>query len=124
MNYSSAPALGGAFWVFMIVYLAAIIFLAIVPTWKMFTKAGKPGWGSIVPIYNAYLMLKICSRPGWWLLLLFIPLVNFVVLIILCIDLAKTFGKGAGFAVGLILLSFIFVPILGYGNAQYTAIQR
>ena len=123
MNYSTAPA-GGALWGVMAVYAIVIIFLVIVPMWKIFAKAGKPGWGALIPFYNVYLMIKICSRPGWWLLLFFIPLVNFIIAIILCIDLAKAFGKGAGFAVGLILLGFIFIPILGYGKAEYVGIQR
>ncbi|PYI95331.1 MAG: signal peptidase I [Verrucomicrobia bacterium] len=81
-----------------------IALLVIVATWKVFTKAGQPGWASIIPIYNLYIWCKIVGRPWWWILLMLIPLVNFVVAIILCIDLAKSFGKGAGFGIGLALL--------------------
>ena len=93
--------------------------LIIVAMWKVFTKAGQPGWASIIPIYNLYIWCKIVGRPWWWILLMLIPFVNFIILIILCIDTAKSFGKGAGFGIGLALLGVIFWPILGFGSAQY-----
>jgi Family of unknown function (DUF5684) len=96
-----------------------IALLLIVAMWKVFTKAGQPGWASIIPIYNLYVWCKIVGRPWWWILLMLIPFVNFIVLIILSIDLAKSFGKGAGFGIGLVLLGIIFWPILGFGSAQY-----
>ena len=96
-----------------------IALLLIVAMRKVFTKAGQPGWASIIPIYNVYIWCKIVGRPGWWVILLFIPLVNFIIAIILCIDLAKSFGKGVGFGLGLAFLGFIFWPILGFGSAQY-----
>jgi hypothetical protein len=96
-----------------------IALLVIVAMWKVFTKAGQPGWASIIPIYNIYIWCKIVGRPGWWVILLFIPLVNFIIAIILSIDLAKSFGKGVGFGLGLAFLGFIFWPILGFGSAQY-----
>ena len=93
--------------------------LIIVAMWKVFTKAGQPGWASIIPIYNLYIWCKIVGRPWWWILLMLIPFVNFIILIILCIDTAKSFGKGAGFGIGLALLGIILWPILGFGSAQY-----
>ena len=96
-----------------------IALLLIVAMWKVFTKAGQPGWASIIPIYNIYIWCKIVGRPAWWIILMFIPFVNFIICIILCIDLAKSFGKGAGFGIGLALLGIIFFPILGFGSAQY-----
>src|SRR5881296_1285719 len=96
-----------------------IALLIIVAMWKVFTKAGQPGWASIIPIYNLYIWCKIVGRPGWWILLMLIPFVNIIVGIILCIDMAKSFGKGAGFGIGLALLGVIFIPILGFGSAQY-----
>src|SRR5436853_7723597 len=81
-----------------------IALLLIVAMWKVFTKAGQPGWASIIPIYNLYVWCKIVGRPWWWILLMLIPFVNFIILIILCIDMAKSFGKGAGFGIGLALL--------------------
>jgi hypothetical protein len=101
-----------------IVYLAIIV-LSIAAGWKLFTKAGQPGWGILVPFYNIYLMLKIAGKPGWWMLLLFIPFVNFIIGIIVTVALAKNFGKGTGFALGLIFLSPIFFPILAFGSARY-----
>jgi hypothetical protein len=96
-----------------------IAVVLIVAMWKLFTKAGQPGWASIIPIYNIYIWCKIVGRPWWWILLMLIPLVNFIICIILCIDLAKSFGKGVGFGLGLALLGIIFFPILGFGSAQY-----
>jgi hypothetical protein len=96
-----------------------IALVLIVAMWKVFTKAGQPGWASIIPIYNLYIWCKIVGRPWWWILLMLIPFVNFIICIILCIDLAKSFGKGVGFGIGLALLGIIFFPILGFGSAQY-----
>jgi len=97
-----------------------IILIAVIAgMWKMFVKAGQPGWASIIPIYNTYIFCKIVGKPGWWVVLLFIPFVNIIIAIIIMLELAKVFGKGVGFAVGLILLGFIFIPILGFGDATY-----
>jgi hypothetical protein len=93
--------------------------IAIVSLWKIFTKAGWPGWASIIPFYNFYVICRIAGKPGWWLVLMLIPLVNFIVAIIVFFGLAKSFGKGAGFALGLILLGIIFLPILAFGDARY-----
>ena len=102
-----------------IIFGLLVALLLIVAMWKVFTKAGQPGWASIIPIYNIYIWCKIVGRPWWWILLMLIPFVNFIVAIILCIDLAKSFGKGVGFGIGLALLGIIFFPILGFGSAQY-----
>jgi hypothetical protein len=96
-----------------------IALLVIVAMWKVFTKAGRPGWAAIIPIYNMYVWCKIVGRPGWWVILMLIPLVNIIVGIVVCIDMAKSFGKGAGFGIGIALLGIIFLPILGFGSAQY-----
>ncbi|ATC65659.1 signal peptidase I [Nibricoccus aquaticus] len=101
-----------------LLYLAIIV-LVIAGFWKVFVKAGHPGWAAIVPIYNVYILLKIAGKPGWWLLLFFIPIVSLVIAILVSIDVAKAFGKGAGFGVGLALLGFVFYPILGFGDAEY-----
>ena len=98
---------------------AAVLLLVIVGMWKVFTKAGEPGWAAIVPIYNFIVLLKVAGKPAWWFLLMLIPVVNFVVLIIMDISLAKNFGKGTGFALGLVFLAPIFIPILGFGSAKY-----
>ena len=112
---SQGQAPGPLFWILWL----AVTILMIAACWKVFTKAGQPGWAAIIPIYNWYILCKIVGRPGWWVILLLIPFVNFIIGIILCIDLAKSFGKGVGFAIGLILLGIIFFPILGFGSAQY-----
>jgi ABC-type sulfate transport system permease subunit len=97
----------------------AFSIILIIAQWKIFSKAGKPGWAAIIPIYNLWVLLEIVDRPGWWILLMLIPGVNLVIGIIITLDLAKAFGKGTGFAIGLILLPFIFMLILGFGDAQY-----
>jgi hypothetical protein len=91
----------------------------IASIWKVFTKAGQPGWACIVPIYNLVVILQIAGKPIWWIILMLIPLVNLVVAFMVYIALAKNFGKGAGFGIGLVLLGFIFFPILGFGDARY-----
>jgi hypothetical protein len=105
---------------FIIVIYLAIVILYVAAYWRLFAKAGEPGWGAIVPIYNLYLYCKIAGRPEWWLILFFIPLVNIVIALIVAMDIAKAFSKSSGFGIGLWLLSFIFVPILGFGSAVYT----
>ena len=102
--------------IFWICYTAYAI-LIIAAWWKIFSKAGQPGWAAIIPIYNWIVWCKIVGRPAWWVLLLLICFPIFF--IILSIDLAKSFGKGVGFAIGLILVSIIFFPILGFGSATY-----
>ena len=101
-----------------LVGLAILVFL-IAAMWKVFTKAGKAGWLVLIPIVNIYQLLKIAGRPGWWLILFLIPLVNLIISILVSMDIAKSFGKGAGFGLGLAFLSPIFYPILGFGSATY-----
>ena len=103
---------------FMIVWLAIAI-LMIASMWKVFVKAGKPGWAAIIPIYNFVVLCEIAGKPAWWVVLLFIPVVNFIIIIILSIALAKKFGKGTGYGLGLAFLGIIFYPMLGFGSAQY-----
>ena len=109
---SSGSPVGG------IVALVVVVLL-FAAMWKVFTKAGQPGWACLIPIYNVYIWCKIVGRPGWWVILAFIPFVNIIIGIILCIDLAKSFGNGVGFGLGLAFLGIIFFPILGFGSSQY-----
>lgn len=111
---------GGMGMVGLVVYLGFIV-LMVASLWKVFTKAGQPGWAAIVPIYNIVVMLKIVGKPLWWIIGFIIPIVNFVVAIMVAVALAKSFGKGVGFAIGLILLGFVFFPILAFSDAKYTA---
>jgi hypothetical protein len=112
---AAAGAIGG---VMMLVWLAILV-LVIAGFWKTFVKAGEPGWASIVPIYNIIVLLKIAGRPLWWFVLLLIPVVNVVVAFIVAIDVARKFGLGTGFGIGLALLPMIFYPVLGFGSATY-----
>jgi hypothetical protein len=97
----------------------AIMVVVIAGMWKVFAKAGKPGWACIVPIYNMVVMLEIIGAPMWWIVMFFIPIANLVFAIKMTWAMARVFGQGGGFAVGLLLLAPIFYPILGFGAAQY-----
>jgi hypothetical protein len=118
--FDAAVATGSAI-AFLIVFLVmlALIIFYVAAFWRILEKAGEPGWGAIIPIYNIYLWCKVAGRPGWWVVLFFIPVVSIIVVLILSLDLARAFAKSAGFGVGLWLLSMIFVPILGYGSSSY-----
>lgn len=117
-TYQPGPGEAAAGAGIMIVNLI-VIAVMIAAMWKLFTKAGKPGWAAIVPFYNIIVLLEIIGRPVWWIVLFLIPFVNIIVGIIASIDLAKSFGKGTGFAVGLILLGPIFLLMLAFGSARY-----
>jgi hypothetical protein len=93
--------------------------------WKVFSKAGQPGWASIVPLYNIYVLCKVAGRPGWWLILFIVPIVNIVISIIVALDVAKAFGKGGAFGFFLLwLLPIIGYPIIGFGGATYQGARR
>jgi hypothetical protein len=104
----------------LLLYLVFIVLL-LASFWKIYSKAGQPGWACIVPIYNLIVLLEVVKKPIWWILLLMVPVVNVVVNIILLHRLSVAYGKGGGFTAGLILLPFVFIPILGLGSAQYDA---
>lgn len=115
MDYNYDGGLGFGYYLFLLL----VSVFSIVCLWKVFVKAGKPGWAAIIPIYNIITELEIIGRPWWWLLLLFIPLVNIVIGIIVIFDLAKVFGKSTSFGFGLLFLSVIFMAILAFGDAKY-----
>lgn len=101
----------------------AIVYIAF---WRIFSKAGQPGWAALIPVYNTIVTLEVQGRPVWWIVFYLIapvPIVGslsvLVMYIIMCLDLAKQFGKGGGFAAGLIFLFPIFILILAFGGAQY-----
>jgi len=114
----------------MLLIIGAIGLILIIGIWKTFSKAGKPGWHSIIPLLNTYTLAEIGGKPGWWgivaLLVGIIPIVGAIASLVMFVmiwdGVSKGFGKGTGFTVGLILLSPIFILILGFGNAQYTGI--
>lgn len=93
----------------------------IIANWKIYTKAGKPGWASMVPIYNYVVLFQIAKMSPWLILLLLVPIANVVVLIMLYVNLSKAFGKSSGFAVGLIFLNLIFTLILAFDDSKYIA---
>jgi len=105
---------------FMIMLILAWVVLVVVAEWKIFTKAGKHGWKSLIPIYSDYTMLQILNMEPLLCLLMLIPGANFMLKIVMQVRLAHSFKKGTGFAIGLILLSPIFEMILGFGSAKYT----
>ena len=112
---------------FLVVYYIIILAIAVVTLvglWKMFTKAGKPGWACIIPFYSQYCQFEMAWGNGWLFLLTLIPCVNFVVLIMMWIKMAKAFGQGTGFGIGLAFLNPIFTMILGFGSAQYIGPQE
>ena len=134
-NYSydvNSGALGALLAVYILIMIAIYV-VTVVGLWKMFVKAGRPGWAAIVPIYNWWVWVEMIGRPRWWfwalvasLLLSWIPLVGIILSILMfvlylmgCLDMAKAFGRGAGTGIGLWLVPFVFAPILGFGDAQY-----
>jgi hypothetical protein len=115
------------YWPFLLALIVPIIIFSlmvavveIVGAWYMFQKAGEPGWAAIIPIYNYLIAIKIAGKPWWYILLMLIPIVNLVIYILILNGLSKNFGKGTGFTVGLFFFRFIFIPILGFGNAVYS----
>jgi len=105
--------------------IVEIVFMVLViaGTWKIFEKAGRPGWGAIIPFYNTYLMLKVAGRPGWWLILFFIPFVNIVIWLIVALGISENFGHGAGYGILLWLFSPIMALVLGFGSSQYKPVR-
>lgn len=94
-----------------------ILLITVAGMWKVFTKAGQPGWAAIIPIYNVYILVaEVAGRDILWVILsILFP----IVIVVPLIDVAKAFGKGTGYGIGLWLLSFIFFPLLGFGDARY-----
>jgi len=105
---------------FILVQLALTV-IGVAGMWKTFQKAGKPGWAAIIPIYNVYTVIKISDNPGWFLILLIVPIINIVIAGKISIDFAGKFGQGILFGLGLMMLTFFFYPLLGFGDYQYQA---
>jgi hypothetical protein len=116
--YNSGFAIGAFLAMFAIPALIVWL-ISVIGMWKMYEKAGKPGWASIIPIYNVIVWLEIIGKPVWWLVMLIIPCVNIIFAIWMINLLAKSFGQTEGFTIGLLLLPFIFYPLLGFGNYRY-----
>lgn len=122
-NYdsSSVGAAAGIFAIISALIIPIIIIwvIMIISHWKIYEKAGKPGWAAIIPIYNIIVLLEIIGKPVWWILLLLIPCVNIVFAVWMTNLLSKSFGQSEGFTVGLLLLGVVFYPVLAFGNYQY-----
>ncbi len=103
----------------MLACLGLFFVLMAVSLWKVFAKAGQPGWACLIPIFNVYIILKIAQKPGWWLVLYFIPIVSIIIPVVVLVAVARNFGKGLGFGLGLAFLGFIFFPILAFGDDTY-----
>lgn len=102
-----------------LIFIAIYIFMVVVQ-WKIFVKAGKPGWASLIPIYNTVVLLQIVGKPDWWVILLMVPMVNAAVLIIIALELAKSFAKSSTFAIfGLILFPIVGYPMLALDKSTY-----
>ncbi len=105
-----------------LIIMLAICILGVASMWVIFTKANEPGWAAIVPIYNLIVLMKITGKPTWWVAFFFVPIMNIaspIIAILVMISLAKSFGKSAGFGIGLALLGFIFAPMLAFSDAKY-----
>jgi hypothetical protein len=111
-------AAGAAVGVMMFVYLALFV-ITVIGLWKVFEKAGKPGWAAIIPIYNLIVLLEIVGKPAWWVILFLIPIVGFIMWIIVANQLSISFGQGIGITILLIFLSFIGFMVIGFGSARY-----
>jgi hypothetical protein len=119
MDYNSEHNWWAGFGAGMLIFCLAITVITYAGLWKMFVKAGKPGWAAIIPIYNSIVMIEIVGKPVIWILWLLIPCVNIVFGIWLLNLLSKSFGKSEGYTVGMIVLPMVFFPLLGFGDAKY-----
>ena len=116
---------GGGGIVMLIIQLAILIF-TVVTMWKIFVKAGKPGWAAIVPVYSAIVFLDIAGKPWWWIFLFCIPLVNIVIVILVLVGFFRNFGKGVGWVVASILVplaALVLMAMLAFGSAEYTKVE-
>jgi len=107
------------FFSMLLIPMLIVWVVSIAGLWKVYEKAGKPGWAAIIPIYNVIVWLEIIGKPTWWLILLLIPCVNIIFAVWMTNLLSKSFGQSEGFTIGLIILPFVFYPVLGFGNYPY-----
>jgi hypothetical protein len=119
LDPGAAAALAG-FMVVMWLIGAILAVISIISLWKLFVKAGKPGWAALVPIYNIVVMLEIVGRPVWWVFLYFVPVVSLVASVIVTLDFAKSYGKDLVFGILMILFPVPMYPILAFSKStQY-----
>ena len=117
-DYYAYEGPGPAYYIFSLL----LSLFMLICLWKIFVKAGKPGWAAIVPIYNCYVLFEITWGKGIKFLLMLIPLANIVFGIMTCVKLVKAFGKDGVWAVGLIFLGIVFYPILAFGSSRYLGV--
>jgi hypothetical protein len=101
----------------------AVIVVVVAARWRLYQKAGRSGWESIIPFYSSYVLYDIVMGNGILFLLGWIPIVNYVMYIILDVNLAKAYGKDVGYMLGLIFLNPIFMCMLAFGEAEYVGPQ-
>ncbi len=119
-----APDGAAALGLGMLLFNLLVVVGVIAGIWKVFVKANKPGWAALVPIYNLFVMAEVGGKPSWWAILMFVPLVNLIVLVLICMGVAKNFGKSELYGIGLALLGFIFFPLLGFSDAKYRRVAQ
>jgi hypothetical protein len=116
VSFDSSAAAGGLSTGLMLFWLVFMVFF-VVCYWRIFEKAGKPGWASLIPIYSTIVMLEIVGKPWWYIFMFLIPIYGWFILpIMLLHDFSKSFGKDIGFTLGLLFLGFIFIPILAFSK--------
>ena len=120
---SSAEVSPAALAILTVVSLGAWLLL-IASMWRVFTKAGQPGWHAIIPFLNTWTLVKVAGKPEWWFFLFFVPCVNSIVGFVVLYEVARAFGRSTGFSVGTALLSPIFFPILAFGSSEHLATER
>jgi len=114
-----AAQVGSGFPIVILLITVVVSLLILAAYWIVYERAGQAGWKSLIPIYNMYVLMEISGKPGWWMFLLFIPLVGVVIYFLAMLSLAKKFGRSELFGVGIFLLPMIFLPVLAFGDSQY-----
>lgn len=103
---------------YIIFSLAFAVFMVVV-MWKVFEKAGYPGIGAIIPIYNVYVEVKMAGFSGIAMLWFLVPFANIIFGIMLIFRIAERFGKSGLFALGMLIFSPIFWAILAFDDSTY-----
>ncbi|MGH2508226.1 MAG: DUF5684 domain-containing protein [Ktedonobacteraceae bacterium] len=134
-NYTTTSSSSGLGWLFILIPLLALFLglavFEIMAVWRVYEKAGKPGWACLIPIYNTWILAEIGGKPGWWglaPLLSVIPVIGsvfaLIVMIIVCIGVARNFGKSDAFGVvGLWLFSAVGFPMLAFSPVTYKQVD-
>ena len=130
-DYAEAASTFPEFGIIPIIFSLAIGIFMIITMWKIYLKAGQPGWAVIIPVFNFIVLMRIAGKPWWWIFGIFLgiipvvgPILAFILMIIIMHGISTNFGKGVGFTVGLVLLNVIFFPILAFGKAEFLQIQQ